>query len=318
MHNYNIFISMLYINESKKRTNVISNNLPLDLDNRLYNLLYLFGGFNVEDVLRFTEKATNKKISELQHKVSNFPSTQSEVMPFLGGLEYLKNSKEYLEILDLLKNNQKNLNENLEIGPDGYPTIDTHPYFLEYITPKLKKSLFKLWDKKGKQDINDLKLFGVDITGYDANYFDNVYGIVFPLLVLEWKGGIQNTDFAKLKGFTEITQLEEKPINFKIEPISYDYQFDESISFGDAGWSCWNIRILIDKDAIVDNYTVYLGQNSSIKITDLFPQKYLNKEIRYKNFNKTQLELLYKMWEQYEEVACEYFCNFCEAEIVLV
>lgn len=71
MHNYNIFISMLYINESKKRTNVISNNLPLDLDNRLYTLLYLFGGFNVEDVLRFTEKATNKKISELQHKVSN-------------------------------------------------------------------------------------------------------------------------------------------------------------------------------------------------------------------------------------------------------
>ena len=194
---------MLQILESKNKTHILSKKLPVDLDNRLYSMIHLIGGMDFRDVIRFANNASFDQVTELQQRVEQFPSTIEEIMPYVGGFQYLRDSKEYNDILDLILNpTPENLYEDVEVGPDGLYNTDTNPYFTRYITPELKKILFKMWDKKGKPSYTDLKLLGVDSEElFKDEPFANVPDIIMPVLMIEWLGGIQNTEFAKDKIF---------------------------------------------------------------------------------------------------------------------
>ncbi len=338
---------MLQILESKNKTHILSKKLPVDLDNRLYSMIHLIGGMDFRDVIRFANNASFDQVTELQQKVEQFPSTMDEIMPYVGGFQYLKDSKEYAEILDLIFSpNPENLYEDVEVGHDGLYNTDTNPYFTQYITPELKKILFKMWDKKGKPGYTDLKLLGVDSEElFKDEPFANVPDIIMPVLMIEWIGGIQNTEFAKNKNFVtwegDTQGRGDGVISFRVEPTGFDYSFDEQENFGDAGYSCWFLKISIKKDSIVPRSyitspgadklewqggEVVLGtdvrnrktQGGFIKITNLFPPEYLNKEMSHRDYTNSQMDLIEGMWESYTDLACEYFCSFCSVEVVLV
>ncbi len=131
------------------------------------------------------------------------------------------------------------ITENVEIDADGYYTSDTNPYVLRYITPKTKRALFKHWDSVGKAEWSSLKLFGIE--GEDEA-LDNVADVLYPLLVIEWLGGIENTPLAQ-EDWMEYTNY---GIMFKIIPLRFDYLFDESASFGEHGYSCYDRKVNID------------------------------------------------------------------------
>ena len=319
---------MLQLLESKDKKHILTKKLPVDLDNRLYSIIHLIGGMEFRDVIKFANNASFDQVTELQEKVKEFPSTIDEIMPYVGGFQYLRDSKEYNEILDIIFNpNSQNLYEDVDVEPDGLYSTDTNPYFTRYLTPELKKILFKMWDKKGKPNYTDLKLLGVDSKELfkDANDFGNVPDIIMPVLMIEWLGGIQNTEFAKDKSFItwdDSTFYNARPysIKFRVEPTGFDYSFDEQENFGDAGYSCWYLKIYIDKNSIVPSLYIqdrhpgtdkleWEGEDFGnergrfIKITNLFTPEYLNKEMSYRDYTDPQMDLIEQMWESYTDLA---------------
>jgi len=195
-----------------------------------------------------------------------------------------------------------------------------------------------MWDKKGKPSYTDLKLLGVDSEElFKDEAFANVPDIIMPVLMIEWVGGIQNTEFAKDKSFItwegNTQGSGDGLIRFRLEPTGFDYSFDEQENFGDAGYSCWILKIYIDKNSTVPSSYITSNdklewesniegstddRNRFIKITNLFPPEYLNKEMSYRDYTNPQMDLIEGMWESYTDLACEYFCSFCRVEVVLV
>ena len=209
---------------------------------------------------------------------------------------------------------KKLVKEHIDVGADGFVTTDTNPYFTNYIIPKIKQRLFKHWDSLGKAEYDSLKLFGVENEWEgDAPYgsdFHNVGDVLYPVLALEWIGGVDNTEFAK-SGWKSTAEMGFQDLKFKVEPIGYDYMFDESANFGEQGYSCWDIRVLIDV-----NETASLDDSDRLK--ELFPESAQNKVSRYNNYTNEQMEIIEELWYYYEEEASEYFRQFCNVEVRLV
>ena len=207
---------------------------------------------------------------------------------------------------------------------DGFYSTDTNPYFTNYITPKLKQKLFKHWDSLGNADYDSLKLFGVEEAssfGVDASEFHNVGSVLYPVLALEWIGGFENTSFAKA-GWRSTNEMGFQDLKFKVEPIGYDYMFDETENFGERGYSCWDIRVLIDKDG--DNiapgdFVDYDNlPDEEPFIQSLFPESARNKVSSYRNYTNEQMELIEELWGYYHHEASEYWGEFCNVEVSLV
>lgn len=207
---------------------------------------------------------------------------------------------------------KKLVKEDIDIDAQGFPTTDTNPYFTNYITPKVKQKLFKYWDSLGKADYSSLKLFGVeeDMDAPYGHYFFNVGDVLYPVLALEWIGGMDNTKFAK-SGWRSTDEMGFQDLKFKVEPIGYDYMFDESANFGEQGYSCWDIRVLID---VNEN----IGLDDSDRLKELFPESAQNKVSSYRNYTDEQMEIIEELWYYYEEEAGEYFKEFCRVEVRLV
>ena len=351
-------LTKILIGEGQYDGHVLTRKLPIKIDNALYSLIHFIGGMATHDVVHFAERATEDDLEELYSLIIDFPNTIQAIMPLAGNYKVLRNSEQYQKIVDLikmvgmeeemieegngslnklvwkdspLKKHQKSMGKKVVKeeaiplpGADGFYTTDTNPYFTNYISPKVKQRLFKHWDSLGEADYDSLKLFGVEEAssfGVDAGGFHNVGDVLYPVLALEWLGGVENTKFAK-QGWETTSEMGFENLKFKLEPISFDYMFDESENFGESGYACWDIRVLIDKDGdlglpvnpkFINNYGDYTPY-----IQDLFPESAQNKLSSYRNYTNEQMELIEGLWEYYHNEASKYSGQFCKVEVKLV
>jgi|ETNvirnome_6_100_1030635.scaffolds.fasta_scaffold01138_16 predicted kinase len=82
---------------------VITKELPQDLDNRLYTLSYVIGGFTTQDVMRFVNNSTHEEKEKLHRMVTSLPSTQEDLRPLAGSYRYLLKSPQYINIIHFIK-----------------------------------------------------------------------------------------------------------------------------------------------------------------------------------------------------------------------
>ena len=144
--------------------------------------------------------------------------------------------------------------------------------------------------------------------------------MVYPLLAIEWLGGVENTDFAQAP-WMETSEMGFYKLKFKVEPVGFDYLYDESANFGDQGYACWDIRVLIDKDG--DNiapgdFVDYDNlPDEEPFIQSLFPESTRNKLVSFRNYNEDQMETIESLWDHYEQYR-NMVTSFCRVEVVLV
>jgi len=284
---------------------MICSKLPKQLDNELFTLLSVFGGFDSFDVIKFANKANNREKKLLQNMVNKLDIRNVEF-----DRSGIANSPTYKAMVIFIH----------VIGREGGVNSlneSTNPFMSEYITPKMKKVLFKRWDKIGIADYNQLKFIG--IVGEDKA-FDNVADVVYPLLVIEWLGGVENTDFAQ-GPWMETSEMGFDKLKFKVEPIKFDYLFDQSVNFGEHGYACWDIRVLIDKDGDlglpVDGKFINYPDDFKPFVQELFPESARNKLSSYRNYTEDQMELIEMLWDESEGYR-DMVSSFCRVEVVLV
>lgn len=324
--------------ENIPKTHILTNKLPVELDNRLYVLSHLIGGINFRDILSFASTATKEQIEELYSKVLSFPSEKHEILPQAGSFSEILDSEKYQDIVKLVKFSKQDefINEQVEDsytpGLSGSVTQDSSElslrygdndpsgdmYFSEYVKPELKNVIFKEWDRLGKADYATLKLLGVeeDPGMEGVTDFRNVGDIVYPLLVIEWSGGVENTKFAKAP-WKSTNEMGFENLKFKVEPVGFDYLYDESVDFGEHGYACWDIRVLIDKDGDLVTSEPPSDWDEPF-MQSLFPESARNKLSSFRNYNDDQFETIEALWEYYHEEASELSSQFCRVEVVLV
>ena len=326
-------LTKILIGEGQYDGHVLTRKLPIKIDNALYSLIHFIGGMTTREVIEFANQATEDDLEELYNLIIDFPNTIQAIMPMAGNYKVLRNSEQYQKIIDIIKmedmeeemiaEHDDNDYDDVNVDADGFVSTDTNPYFTNYISPKLKQRLFKHWDSLGEADYNSLKLFGVDDDYFrdETSGFHNVGDVLYPVLALEWLGGVENTKFTK-QGWETTSEMGFENLKFKVEPIGFDYMFDESENFGEQGYACWDIRVLIDKDGdlglpvnpkFINNYGDYTPY-----IQDLFPESAQNKLSSYRTYTNEQMELIEGLWEYYYEEASEYSGQFCKVEVKLV
>jgi len=282
---------------------MICSGLPKQLDNDLFTLIGLVGGFDSSDVISFSKKSNSREKKLLQTMVNRL-----ELRDVTFDRSRIANHPTYKAMIIFIN----------VIGQEGGVNSlneSTNPFMSEYITPKMKKVLFKRWDKIGIADYNQLKFIG--IVGEDEA-FDNVADVVYPLLVIEWLGGVENTDFAQ-GPWMETSEMGFDKLKFKVEPIKFDYMFDQSVDFGEHGYSCWDIRVLIDKDGDLGLpiNQKFIDNDYAPFVQDLFPESARNKLSSYRNYTGDQMELIEMLWNEAEGYH-DMVSSFCKVEVVLV
>ena len=293
--------------------NMITGELSKRLDNTLFTLIHVLGGFTTSDVINFARHANHRE-KKLLNKMVNDLHLYDEIP--MGGFnkESIINSSRYRALTVFLK----------AIADTGgadslmEQRTETDPYFGDYINKDHIDAIFKQWDKLGKPDFSVLKLFGVEEEPHMDEYTDfrNVGDVVYPLLVIEWLGGVENTDFAQAP-WLETSEMGFENLKFKVEPIGFDYLYDESDRFGEHGYSCWDIRVLIDKDGDLVTSEPRADWDKPF-VQELFPESARNKLSSHRNYNDDQYELIEGLWEYYHEEASKLSSQFCRVEVVLV
>ena len=149
----------------------------------------------------------------------------------------------------------------------------------------------------------------------DLGDFRNVGDIVYPLLAIEWLGGVENTKFAQAP-WRETSENGWYKLKFKVEPISFDYMYDEQERFGESGYACWYIRVLIDKEGDFDPPSERKDDEIPY-IQELFPESVRNKLNSFRNYNDDQFEVIEMLWDEYDDVR-DWVRQFCRVEVILV
>ena len=309
-----VFLQVIGDSSNVNESYAITRDLPEHIDNQLYFLSHYIGGFTTADVVNFVKKSSRSQIKRLISLLNRVPSDQYELIPLAGMYKSIYESPDYQKLISLILGR---LTEDVQYDAEGYPTTDTNPYFTQYVTPEIKKQIFGYWDKHG-ESYDSLKYFGVDIDEshmYDHTDFRNVGDIVYPLLIIEWLGGVENTMFGK-SPWMETSEMGFENLNFKVEPIRFDYMFDESENFGEYGYACWDIRVLIDKDGDLVSSEPKADWDKPF-IQSLFPESARNKLSSHRNYNEDQYELIEELWMMYDDYR-ELSSQFCQVEVVLV
>ena len=303
---------MLYLTESGYYGHVLSKNLPIDLDNRLYTIIHVIGGMDFQDIIDFARNATPEEIQYLHNKIIEFPSTMESLLPYAGGFRLLQDSDEYKEIKDIIK--FKGNSDNL-LQEQTQPQWD--PTFNEIIPPHLKEKLFNYWTRIGKPEWEALKLFGVAI-GDGGDAFDEVLDIVYPVLKIEWEGGIDKTSLGLKKDeWRHAITNGIYDIRFKVIPTSYTYSWEgegEDWGRGQEGYACWNLTLLIDKESW---WTGREEEEERVKnIQLIFPNK--TTEDVMSSYEDYQVEIVEELWEWVANEAQQYFHEYCKVTVKIV
>lgn len=100
---------------------VFSDNLPIEIDNKLYVLSNKLGGITHRNVSKFVKNVTTEELSVLEGLLKSFPSTMEELLYYSGNFDELKNSKEYNRITNFIVGvgGKKKLNEDSDIFGQG-------------------------------------------------------------------------------------------------------------------------------------------------------------------------------------------------------
>ena len=193
-------------------------------------------------------------------------------------------------------------------------------YFDQFVKPEYKEAIFKQWDKLGKADYSVLKLFNISDEDVDEDFTDfrNIGDIVYPLLYLEWVGGVHNTKFAKMD-WVSTNEAGWEKIKFKVQPVDYDYLYDESENFGEHGYACWDIRVIIDKnsDLTLPVNEKFIDNDYLPYIQELFPESSRDKLSSFRNYSQDQIEVIEMIWDFYVDNV-DFTPTFCQVEVVLV
>jgi len=184
------------------------------------------------------------------------------------------------------------------------------------ITPEIKEVLFKQWDRVGHADWKVLKY--LDITMGDMDQaFNNVLDVIYPILRIEWEGGIKGTLaydesrhwgelFHDGRGSDHIDDLE-----YRIIPVGYDFSFDDTVNFGDSGYSCWNIMVEFrpsEKNRPILWNGLVIGE-------ELFEKKDYPLQ-SHNNYDGEEVAVLEEIWEGEESSHLgEYFHQFCQVGV---
>mgnify|MGYP001573262528 CR=1 FL=1 len=292
--------------------NMITGDLPKQLDNTLFTLIHILGGFDTSDVINFARNANHRE-KKLLNKMVNDLHLYDKVGVRGFDKESIKNSSRYRALTIFLKTIADTGGANSLMEQKS----PTDPYFDNYVKPEYKKLIFKQWDKLGEADWNVLKYF--NLVGEDEA-FDNVADVVYPLLVIEWLGGVENTDFAQAPWMVT-SEMGFYNLKFKVEPVGFDYLYDDSVNFGERGYACWDIRVLIDKggDIIAPGDFVDYDNlpDEEPFIQSLFPESSRNKLSSHRNYTEDQQDLIESLWDQYESYR-NLAHSFCRVEVVLV
>jgi len=264
------------------------------------------------------------RLTILYMQENNEPMTNSNVDRHFNKLAL----KTYTTIMkspyfDRELNRSEDINEQRDTTQDSdeyahkFADRSSDMYFSQFVKPEYKEAIFKQWDKLGKAEYSVLKLFNIGDEGVAEEYTDfrNVGDIVYPLLYLEWIGGIHNTKFANMK-WVVTKEGGWNPIKFKVEPVNYDYLYDESEQFGEHGYACWDIVVYIDKDSDFD-LPSEREDGETPYIQEVFPESARNKLSSFNTYTNDQLEIIEMMWAFYSD-RIEFTPTFCQVEVVLV
>jgi hypothetical protein len=284
--------------------NMITGDLPKILDNTLFTLIHILGGFDTSDVINFARNANHREKKLLSKMVDDL-RLYDKVGIRGFDKDSIINSSRYRALTIFLKT----IADTGGVNSLTEQISTTDPYFGDYVKPEYKKLIFKQWDKLGNADWNVLKYF--DIIGEDEA-FDNVLDVVYPLLVIEWLGGVENTDFAQAP-WLETSEMGFNKLRFKVEPVGFDYLYDESDNFGERGYSCWDIRVLIDVNETASGG----GWGTIDQLKELFPESARNKLSSFRNYTHDQNDLIESLWNQYDSYR-DLVSSFCRVEVVLV
>jgi len=295
--------------------NVITRDLPTKLDNSLYTLVHFLGEIELGDVRNFARKATPEQIEYLDKLVSKFPSQQHELMVNVGGFEELRNSDSYTEILEFIRDIG---DETLisEAGTHQELRLGDIPNSEKWITPEMKKVLFKQWDKVGHADWKILKFVGIEMGNYDAA-FDNILDVVYPILRIEWEGGIKGTEawdngqyWGHMFSDNEYKGGNITDFEYRVMPVGYDFLMDESDSYGEHGYSCWNIFIEFRPSS---KGSPMLWEGLEIG-SELFWRKDYPLQ-SYRFYDSSEFDILEEIWGDNDRIFGDYFNQFCEVEV---
>jgi len=184
------------------------------------------------------------------------------------------------------------------------------------ITPEIKEVLFKQWDRVGHADWKVLKY--LDITMGDMDQaFNNVLDVIYPILRIEWEGGVKGTLaydesrhwgelFHDGRGSDHIDDLE-----YRVIPVGYDFSFDDSVNFGDSGYSCWNIIVELrpsEKGRPILWNGLVIGE-------DLFEKKDYPLQ-SFRKYDGEEQAVFEELWEGEESSHLgEYFHQFCQVGV---
>jgi len=298
--------------------NVITRKLPKELDNALYTLIHFLGKLDFGDVVEFADSATSEEIEELEELIKKFPSRQHEIIVSAGGFDELRNSELYTQIIDFVKTIG---HEELikEAGTHQELRLGDIPNSEKWITPETKKVLFRQWDKVGHADWKILKFVGIGIGNSDAS-FNNILDVIYPILRIEWEGGVKGTkayeDAQEWRheffddGLDAHGEIEYRDFEYRIIPVGYDFLMDESDSYGDTGYSCWNILVEF-RPSSRRSPMIYYGLEIGVEIFDKknYPLQ------SFRNYGQEELDLLEDIWEGNEGRFGDYFSQFCEVEV---
>jgi hypothetical protein len=290
------------LHEHTYKGNMISKNLPKELDNTLFSLIHMAGGFTSSDVVGFANNANHREISLLTKMVKDL-DLYCDVKVKKFNRDDIRCSSRYKALTIFIKvicedGGVNSLNEGISPTDEIYKRL---------VPEHIKKAIFKSWDRIGNPDWRILKAFDVDID-FDGPW-TNSGDILYPLLEIEWLGGIDNTRVGKSSDkWREVDSGGGRlptHLKYKAIPYDFDYLWDSSESFGEKGYSCWSIHFEITKDSM------FLGTTMSNIFEVDGPMTNLSE------YDDVGIEIIDRLWEA-TPAFTDQFSSFCQVKVTLV